>query len=162
MKNTKRYLTNGYCISNDTWETGLNNNDLICGTTGCGKTRGYVIPNIKMSEESMIICDTKGVLYGEFASIEDFILRMMNANLDIHAFTVLSDWLPMEFPGGGDETMLRPVLALMGHDPEYTVGPEIEVYPLSHWDTDDDPRWDWDDPDLWDDDDEDPEGLPFN
>ena len=64
---TKRYLTNGYCISNDTWETRLNNNDLICGATGCGKTRGYVIPNIKMAEESMIICDTKGVLYSELA-----------------------------------------------------------------------------------------------
>lgn len=64
---SKRYLTNGYCISNDTWETRLNNNDLICGATGCGKTRGYVIPNIKMSDESMIICDTKGVLYSELA-----------------------------------------------------------------------------------------------
>ncbi len=62
-----RYLTNGYCISNNTWETRLNNNDLICGATGCGKTRGYVIPNIKMSKESLIICDTKGILYGEMA-----------------------------------------------------------------------------------------------
>lgn len=65
--NSKRYLTNGYCISNDTWKTRLNNNDLICGATGCGKTRGYVVPNIKISEESMIICDTKSVLYGELA-----------------------------------------------------------------------------------------------
>lgn len=65
---TRRYLTNGYTISNNTWETGLNNNDLICGATGSGKTRGYVIPNIRMSGESMIICDTKGMLYGEYAS----------------------------------------------------------------------------------------------
>lgn len=101
---------------------------------------------------------------GEFASIEDFIRRMLKANLDIHAFTVLSDWLPMEFPGGGNQTMLRPVLALMGYDPEYTAAPDIEVYPLSHWDTPGDRNFlrDWDDPDLWDDDDEDPEGLPFN
>lgn len=65
---SKRYLTNGYTISNNTWETRLNNNDLICGATGCGKTRGYVIPNIKMAQESMIICDTKGILYGEYAA----------------------------------------------------------------------------------------------
>ena len=64
---SKRYLTNGYTISNNTWKTRLNNNDLICGATGCGKTRGYVIPNIKMSQESMIICDTKGMLYDEYA-----------------------------------------------------------------------------------------------
>lgn len=64
---SKRYLTNGYTISNNTWETGLNNNDLVCGATGCGKTRGYVIPNIRMAEESMIICDTKGILFSQFA-----------------------------------------------------------------------------------------------
>lgn len=63
---SRRYLTNGYTISNDTWKTRLNNNDLICGASGCGKTRGYVIPNIKMADHSMIICDTKGVLYGEY------------------------------------------------------------------------------------------------
>ena len=82
MKNTKRYLTNGYCISNNTWETGLNNNDLICGATGCGKTRGYVIPNIKISEESMIICDTKGMLYGELAEdLRSRGYRVMNLDL---------------------------------------------------------------------------------
>ena len=74
-----RYLTNGYCISNNTWETKLNNNDLICGATGCGKTRGYVIPNIRMSNESLIICDTKGVLYGEMAKdLRDRGYKVMN------------------------------------------------------------------------------------
>lgn len=100
---------------------------------------------------------------GDFTSIEDFITRMLNANLDIHAFTVLADWMPMEFPGNGDATMLRPVLALMGYDPEYSAAPDIEVYPLSHWDEPGQRGFlrDWDDPDLWDDD-EDPEDLPFN
>lgn len=65
--NSKRYLTNGYTISNNSYETRLNNNDLVCGATGCGKTRGYVIPNLRMAEQSMIVCDTKGVLYGEYA-----------------------------------------------------------------------------------------------
>ena len=100
---------------------------------------------------------------GEFVSVEDFILRMLKANLDIHAFTILSDWMPMEFPGNGDAKMLRPVLALMGYDPEYSAAPDIEVYPLSHWDVPNKRAFlrDWDDPDLWDDD-EDPEDLPFN
>ena len=76
---SKRYLTNGYCISNDTWETRLNNNDLICGATGCGKTRGYVIPNIKMANESMIIFDTKGMLYGELAAdLRSKVYKVMN------------------------------------------------------------------------------------
>lgn len=97
---------------------------------------------------------------GEFASIEDFIRRMLGAGLDIHAFTVLSEWLEMEFPGDGDETMLRPVLALMGYDPDFSAAPDIEVYPLSHWNASGSANFlqDWDDPDLWDDEDE----LPFN
>ena len=68
----------------------------------------------------------------------------------------------MEFPGGGDETMLRPVLALMGYDPEYSAAPDIEVYPLSHWNKPGQASFlrDWDDPALWDDDD--PDALPFN
>lgn len=61
MKNT-RILARGVTVSNDTWTTGLNNNDLIIGPSGGGKTRGYVIPNILQSEESIIVADTKGTL----------------------------------------------------------------------------------------------------
>lgn len=63
MKNTGvRILARDQCISNDTWETGLNNNDLIIGPSGAGKTRGYVLPNILQANESMIVTDTKGDL----------------------------------------------------------------------------------------------------
>lgn len=63
MKNTSvRILARDQCISNDTWATGLNNNDLIIGPSGAGKTRGYVIPNILQSSESLIVTDTKGDL----------------------------------------------------------------------------------------------------
>ena len=41
-----RMLAEGVEISNDTWKTGLNNNDLIIGSTGSGKTGSYVVPNI--------------------------------------------------------------------------------------------------------------------
>lgn len=65
---TFRILASDVKISNDTWKTGINNNDLIIGTSGCGKTRGYVMPNILCSDESMIIADTKGNLRLKFRS----------------------------------------------------------------------------------------------
>lgn len=52
-------------VSNDTWETGLNNNDIIIGPSGAGKTTGYVIPNIARQYGSMIVTDTKGNLAGK-------------------------------------------------------------------------------------------------
>ena len=58
----KRILAENYEVSNDTWETMLNNNDLIIGTSGAGKTTGYVIPNIERKYGSMIVTDTKGNL----------------------------------------------------------------------------------------------------
>lgn len=58
----RRILAKGCYISNNTWATGLNNNDIIIGPSGSGKTRGYVKPNILQCNESMIIADTKGNL----------------------------------------------------------------------------------------------------
>ena len=56
-------LTNDYSAETDTWVSGLNNNVLIYGPSGAGKTRHYVKPNLLTSHESMVISDTKGVLY---------------------------------------------------------------------------------------------------
>lgn len=61
----RRILAKGCYISNNTWATGLNNNDIIIGPSGSGKTRGYVKPNILQCNESMIIADTKGNLIKE-------------------------------------------------------------------------------------------------
>ena len=64
-----RILAEGVSINNDTRLTKLNNNDLIIGPTGAGKTRGYVIPNLLHSQESMLVTDTKGNLrrkYGPY------------------------------------------------------------------------------------------------
>lgn len=58
-------LSRGHTVSTDTWETGINNNVLVFGPSGAGKTRCYVKPNILNSHESMIVSDTKGSLYGE-------------------------------------------------------------------------------------------------
>lgn len=58
----QRILAKNHFISNDTRATGLNNNDLVIGPSGAGKTRGYVIPNILQCSGSMVIADTKGSL----------------------------------------------------------------------------------------------------
>ena len=60
---SNRILAKGVTASNDTWVTGLNNNDLLIGPSGGGKTRGYVIPNILHAQDSLIVADTKGNLY---------------------------------------------------------------------------------------------------
>ena len=65
----KHILAKNHCTGTDTWETGLNNNVLVFGPTGSGKTRHYVRPNIMRSHESMIVMDTKGNLYQEMKPI---------------------------------------------------------------------------------------------
>lgn len=69
MENSCRILAQGHAISNDTWITGLNNNDLIIGPSGAGKTRGYVIPNILQCNGSMVVADTKGTICPEVGPI---------------------------------------------------------------------------------------------
>ena len=58
-----RILAQDQFISNNTWITGINHNDLIIGPSGAGKTRGYVMPNLLQCSESVIAADTKGMLY---------------------------------------------------------------------------------------------------
>ena len=62
----ERILAKNVKISNDTTITGLNNNDLIIGSSGCGKTGGYVIPNIQNIDGSLVVSDTKGQLERRF------------------------------------------------------------------------------------------------
>lgn len=61
-----RILAKGIEISNDTRITGLNNNDMIIGSSGSGKTGGYVIPNLQNISGSMVVSDTKGQLSRRF------------------------------------------------------------------------------------------------
>ena len=69
MRDTYRILAQGHKISNDSWATGLNGNDIIVGPSGAGKTRGYVKPNILQCNESMIVADPKGSLLDELGDI---------------------------------------------------------------------------------------------
>lgn len=64
-----RILAEGELVTNDTWETNLNNNDLVVGSTGAGKTRHYVTPNLLQMNESFIVTDTKGLLRKEVGPV---------------------------------------------------------------------------------------------
>ena len=64
-----RILAQDELVSNNTWETNLNNNDLIVGPTGSGKTRYYVKPNLLQMNESVIVTDTKGSLRREVGPV---------------------------------------------------------------------------------------------
>ena len=62
----RRPLAAGIDVSNDTRETLLNNNDIVIGNSGCGKTGGYVVPNIQQIDGSLVVSDTKGQLERRF------------------------------------------------------------------------------------------------
>ena len=47
----------------DCYKTKLNNNVLVVGASGAGKTRSIVTPNILQASGSYIISDPKGNLY---------------------------------------------------------------------------------------------------
>lgn len=61
-----RIFAKGVYASNNDIRSGLNNNDLVIGGTGSGKTGGYVIPNISREKGSIVVVDTKGRLYDRF------------------------------------------------------------------------------------------------
>lgn len=63
-----RILASNVQVSNDTRISGCNNNDIICGNSGSGKTGGYVIPNIQNIDGSLVVSDTKGQLERRFKS----------------------------------------------------------------------------------------------
>lgn len=70
MKNGYRILAGNEKVSIDTYSTKLNNNDLVIGGSGSGKTSGYIKPNIaNTTEQSIVVADTKGNLYGKFKDL---------------------------------------------------------------------------------------------
>lgn len=59
-------VADGAYFSLDCYETKRNNNALIVGASGTGKTRSIVIPNLLQATGSYIVCDPKGVLFREY------------------------------------------------------------------------------------------------
>lgn len=60
---TTTILAEGESMSNDTWSTRLNNNMLVIGCSGSGKTRNVLLPNLLEMSSSYVVLDTKGDLY---------------------------------------------------------------------------------------------------
>lgn len=58
-----RILAEGHYALNNDLESRLNNNDLIIGGSGSGKTGGYVVPNLRCPYGSFLVMDTKGQLW---------------------------------------------------------------------------------------------------
>ena len=67
-RSSYRLLADNVVVSNDTRVTNRNNIDLIIGSSGSGKSGGYVVPNIMVLQESAVITDPKGCLYDQCAS----------------------------------------------------------------------------------------------
>lgn len=64
-------LAEGVTISNDTWTTDLNSNQLVLGPSGSGKTRNFLMPNLLQANASYLVLDTKGHLYHEVGPVLD-------------------------------------------------------------------------------------------
>ena len=61
--------------------TQLNNNVVVLGTSGSGKTTGFVDPNIRQAVGSMVVSDPKGILvkkHGRFLEEEGYRVRVMD------------------------------------------------------------------------------------
>ena len=58
-------LAEGRTLSNDSWSTGMNCNQLVLGPSGSGKTRNFLKPNLLQANASFLVLDTKGQLYRE-------------------------------------------------------------------------------------------------
>ena len=91
---TFRILAQDVQVSNDSWSTGLNNNDLIIGPAGSGKTRGYVKPNLMQCDGSVIVTDTKSSLLSEVGPLlKQNGYRVINVNftdmLNSHGYNPL-------------------------------------------------------------------------
>lgn len=69
MKNSdkgKLILAEGVSYSMDCYETRLNNNVMVVGTSGAGKTRSIVTPNLLSANGSYVVSDPKGNLYKKY------------------------------------------------------------------------------------------------
>ena len=96
-------LANKITTSTDTWETGINNNVLIFGPSGAGKTRHYVKPNILHGNESMIISDTKGSLCKELGPTLEkrgYIVK----NIDFTDLNAGSGYNPLDYIRYNEDT----------------------------------------------------------
>ena len=98
-----RRLGKDFFVLNDTHVTKLNNNDLIVGASGRGKTTGYVDPLLDQKCSSFIVTDTKDVLYDNHA--EDLKAAGYKVlKLDMVNSRNSCSYNPLDFIGYNEET----------------------------------------------------------
>ncbi len=68
MTDNTLILGEGKYFNMDCHKTKLNNNVLIVGASGSGKTRSFVIPNLIQATGSYVISDPKGNLYRKYGA----------------------------------------------------------------------------------------------
>ena len=81
MKENKMILGKDVSYSLDSYETKLNNNVLVVGASGAGKTRSIVTPNLLMATGSYIVSDPKGNLYdkyGKYLESKGYIVKKLD------------------------------------------------------------------------------------
>ncbi len=66
-KNGTMHIAEGCHYSLDDFKTQLNNNVLVVGGSGTGKTRTIVTPNLHEASGSYLVSDPKGYLYKQYA-----------------------------------------------------------------------------------------------
>jgi type IV secretion system protein VirD4 len=66
MEENTLILGKNQYYSLDSYKTGLNNNVLVVGTSGAGKTRSIVTPNLLQASGSYVVSDPKGNLYEKY------------------------------------------------------------------------------------------------
>ncbi len=74
-------LTDDVKLSLDTAQTGKNLNVCVIGSTGTGKTRNYVLPNILQANTSYVITDPNGYLLketGKFLEEQGYKIKVLN------------------------------------------------------------------------------------
>lgn len=100
----KLILPDGSLVSKDGFKTRINNNIIVLGTSGGGKTRSAVIPNILAANESMIISDPKGSLYEQYEEyLESFGYRV--AKLDLISPEKSDFYNPLQYVNTSDEIL---------------------------------------------------------
>lgn len=62
-------LARGKTLAMDTWKSKLNNNVVLVGASGRGKTRNFIKPNIMQMNSSYVISDPKGNLVMELGNM---------------------------------------------------------------------------------------------
>lgn len=90
----------------------LNNNTLILGGSGSGKTRGFVMPNILQAHSSYVVTDPKGEILekaGGFLEHEGYKIRVLN--LDNKAAS--DGYNPFLYLRQGEESYEERVLSLI-------------------------------------------------